>query len=79
MDGKDLLKSKVFWGLVAMLLAATLRHAGIMVDGVDLDGVASDLTLLGGAALAIVGRFKARQPISSVAGLPLTPKGGTHA
>ena len=79
MDGKDLLKSKVFWGLLAMLLASALRHAGISVDGVDLDGVASDLTLLGGAALALVGRFKARQAIGSVAGIPLTPKGGPNA
>ena len=79
MDGKDLLRSKAFWGIVAILLAATWRHAGISVDGVDLDGVASDLTLLGGAALAIVGRFKARQAIGSVAGIPLTPKGGPNA
>ncbi len=79
MDGKDLLRSKAFWGIVAMVLAATLRHAGISVDGVDLDGVASDLTLLGGAALALVGRFKARQAIGSVAGIPLTPKGGSNA
>lgn len=75
MNGKDLLRSKAFWGIVVMLLSGVLRQSGITVDGVDMDGLTSDLAMIGGAALAIMGRVKAARPIASVGGIPLG-KGG---
>ncbi|MEW5763704.1 MAG: outer membrane beta-barrel protein [Acidobacteriota bacterium] len=76
MSPKDLLASRTFWGVVAVLLAQVLRMHGIEVDGVDLDGLTSDLLTMGGAALAVYGRIRAARPIGSVGGVRVVSRQG---
>ena len=63
---KSLFKSKTIWGVLAMVASpiatAALARAGIVDPGAQAEIINAALTL-GGAALAVVGRVKATQPI----------------
>lgn len=57
---KSILKSKVFWGIVASVAAFYGKKYGVVVDEA---GLTNDLIMLAGQSLALTGRFTAKQPV----------------
>ena len=76
MQGKDILTSRVFWGVVLMLAGWALGYFGVTVpqDEKTIDDILRIVQLVSeivGAVLAIIGRIKAEKPIKSFLGKTL--------
>lgn len=68
MDGKDLLTSRRFWGIVVAALGPLIsRWFGIAPEG--LEEVVDAAVVMAGAAVTIWGVLKRSKPITSIAGI----------
>ena len=69
-ESKSIFLSVTFWGLVLSLVGPVLAHYGITLPG-DTAGLANELAMLVGDAVAVYGRLRATQPAHIIA--PPTP------
>lgn len=67
-DYKSIFTSKTFWGAVMMLLSFFLPK---LSDTVAQDVWATQLTMMAGFVLAIVGRFTAEKKVTLTGGPPI--------
>lgn len=68
MSGKDFFSSKATWGAVLLLLTPVLQYFGIVVD---VDPLVEALATLGGFVVFTWGQLTRKEPIVSVAGVPV--------
>ena len=73
MGGKDFFQSKSNWGIILMAAALALEPFGVEFDVESTAGWMADtsvkVTSAAGALLALYGRLRATQPITSFLGL----------
>jgi hypothetical protein len=75
MNPKPATQSKTIWGAVAMLIAFLLQQFDVAADAAEIETVIGQaveaiqiLLGVGGFIMAVVGRFRAAQPIQKTLG-----------
>ncbi len=69
MGEKDFFASKATWGAIILLIAPALAMLDIEIT--DQQGLVDALTTIIGLAVFVVGQFKRKTKIGSIAGLPV--------